>query len=202
MAQRAPPHPILKQHFDSSAVAFTKIDEEIAILQESIRALHAFRNTFTPVYSLPPEVLSRIFSLVRHATSWDMSDKSSTSFKWPVLTSVSQHWRNVAIGSPDLWTHLSNSYPKHVFQEWLQRSKGTPLSIDLYRISPSFAEFITASLPRIRELTFKLSATSWNGLLHSLSFPVKTALVGFRREPVRTHQTPSHTVKSGQFRRL
>ncbi|TFK58923.1 hypothetical protein BDN72DRAFT_806305, partial [Pluteus cervinus] len=114
-------YPVLAQHFDTSEVAFQKIDEEIAALRESIRALSTFRNTFTPVYRLPPEILTRIFSFLGN------SPVKNPSFIWIVATRVSQHWRNVALTSPGLWSHISSSYPKRIREELLDLSKAAPL---------------------------------------------------------------------------
>ncbi|TFK64880.1 hypothetical protein BDN72DRAFT_774062, partial [Pluteus cervinus] len=133
MSQPSPPHPILQQHFDSSQLAFTQIDKEIAVLQESIRILHTFRNTFTPVYRLPPEVLTRIFVLFQHLIGHETYDSESDSAlpQWAIVTRVSQHWRDVAVGCPNLWFHITDAYPKHMISQWLHRSKDIPLSITL-----------------------------------------------------------------------
>ncbi|TFK65489.1 hypothetical protein BDN72DRAFT_773311, partial [Pluteus cervinus] len=121
-------HPVLTQHFDTSDIAFTKIDKEIAALRETIRALHAFRNTFTAVYRLPPEILTRVFSFVQRIRA-DFYSNTPTPLEWVNVTYVSQHWRNVAVGSPTLWSHISSAYPKCAAEEFLWRSKEAPLSI-------------------------------------------------------------------------
>ncbi|TFK65487.1 hypothetical protein BDN72DRAFT_773315, partial [Pluteus cervinus] len=123
------PHPILAQQFESSEIAFIGIDKEIAAMQETIRELRTFRNTFTPSYRLPPEILSRIFSLIRLFSTLVPRSHGLSSLQWVAVTSVSKHWRNVAIRSPELWSHISSSYPKPLLQEWLQRSKASPLSV-------------------------------------------------------------------------
>ncbi|TFK65474.1 hypothetical protein BDN72DRAFT_962488 [Pluteus cervinus] len=151
------PHPILAQHFDSGDVAFAKIDQEIAILEENIRTLRAFRNTFTATYSIPPEVLTRIFSFARRLPGYD----------WIALTHVSQYWRSVALGSPSLWSYISSHYPEHVVNEWLQRSKSAPLTVNLNNIQN--AAFIGESLFRIRELILQLRASCWDELVNTLS---------------------------------
>ncbi|TFK67127.1 hypothetical protein BDN72DRAFT_843438 [Pluteus cervinus] len=165
-------HPILTQRFDTSDIAFTKIDKELAALRDTIRALHAFRNTFTPVYRLPPEILTRIFSFVRHVPKPAFYSNRATPLEWVDVTRVSQHWRNVAIGSPTLWSHISSTYPKRLAEEFLQRSKAAPLSIDMRGPGSQDADqFITPSLFRIRELTLGLSSASWIGLSRNLSSP-------------------------------
>ncbi|TFK67962.1 hypothetical protein BDN72DRAFT_898555 [Pluteus cervinus] len=116
------------QHFDTSDVAFKNIDAEILALKDSIQALLAFRNTFTPVYRLPPEILTRVFCFVQKAYK-NYSSIGDSPFKWLILTHVSQHWRNVALKSPSLWSSISYFYPKHILEEFLQRSKAAPLDV-------------------------------------------------------------------------
>ncbi|TFK65491.1 hypothetical protein BDN72DRAFT_824541, partial [Pluteus cervinus] len=107
-----PPHPILAQRFESSKIAFTEIDNEIAALYERIHALRTYRNSFTPVYRIPPEILTRIFSFAQQWSARSCWDSTRSGLPgWVVVTHVSQYWRSVAIGSPDLWSYISSSYP-------------------------------------------------------------------------------------------
>ncbi|TFK64883.1 hypothetical protein BDN72DRAFT_846210 [Pluteus cervinus] len=163
-----PQHPILQQHFESPQLAFTQINKEIAVLQESIRILRVFRNTFTPVYRLPPEVLIRIFGLVQHFSSDEVINVASPSAfpQWLVVTFVSQHWRDVAVGCPSLWSQITDTFPKHMILEWIRRSKDIPLSITSNPSSITDSQFIGTSLFRIREL--KLKVHTWNGLLSQI----------------------------------
>ncbi|TFK63451.1 hypothetical protein BDN72DRAFT_775890, partial [Pluteus cervinus] len=115
----------MTEQFDTSEAAFAKIDQGIVALRESIRTLHAFRNTFTPVYRLPPEVLARMFYFVQQVPKQERFSRKN--LKWIVVTHVSQHWRDAAIGCPTLWSHISSAYPKLVAHELLHRSKAAPL---------------------------------------------------------------------------
>ncbi|TFK63443.1 hypothetical protein BDN72DRAFT_847610 [Pluteus cervinus] len=167
------PHPILARQFECSEIAFIGIDQEIAALYESIRALRTYRNSFTPVYRLPPEILTRIFSFVRQQSTRSCRDSArSRPPGWIVVTDVSQYWRNVAIGSPDLWSYISSSYPDRAIGRWLQRSKVAPLSVSLGHRSRVNSQLVRIALPRIRELKLEsLTRESWNTLLPDLSFP-------------------------------
>ncbi|TFK64882.1 hypothetical protein BDN72DRAFT_846209 [Pluteus cervinus] len=201
MSRSSPPHPILQQYFSSSQVAFTQIDKEIAVLQESIRVLHAFRNTFTPVDHLPPEVLTRIFSLVKHVPNHEVYHIGSNSVlpQWVVVTRVSQYWRNVAVGCPSLWFHITDTYPRHMIPEWVRRSKDTPLSVTLYESSVAESQFIGPALPRIRELTLELPPTTWNGVAQILSSPAPL-LESFRVTISDSDtQVPLSTVSDNMF---
>lgn len=111
------------------------IDEELAHLQavfiKQTRELRQRRNALTPIYRLPPELLSRIF----FATLTQNQEKKHRSrlnpaarihkgrrngvdnyefSSWPQtrkpdvlpLCHVSQYWRSVALSSPELWNHI------------------------------------------------------------------------------------------------
>ncbi|TFK67135.1 hypothetical protein BDN72DRAFT_843445, partial [Pluteus cervinus] len=165
--------PILTQHFDTNEIAFTEIDKEIKVLKKRVRALHAYRNTFTPVYRLPPEILARIFSFTRyHARTRRIIyyDKPKP-LSWIAVTHISQHWRNIALASPNLWSRISSSYPERIFNEWFRRSKSAALSVHLYKIYPQDARFLGESFFRIQELNLKMGSSSVTTLESSLSSP-------------------------------
>ncbi|TFK65476.1 hypothetical protein BDN72DRAFT_880904 [Pluteus cervinus] len=158
-------HPILTQHFDTSATAFTKIDNEIVVLQDTIRSLYTFRNTFCTVNRLSPEILTRIFSFVQCAYS-----NTERALGWLDVTCVSHHWRNVVLECPRLWSHISSTYPKRLAAECITRSKAASLSLDLRGTGPH-EQLITPLLFRTRELSLQLDSTSWNSLSSKLSSP-------------------------------
>ncbi|TFK63445.1 hypothetical protein BDN72DRAFT_963916 [Pluteus cervinus] len=179
-------HPILTQHFDSSDVAFAQIEKEIAALQEGIRALLGFRNTFTPTYRLPPEILTRVFSFVRYVPQVDESQAKKKLLRWIAVTHVSQHWRNVAIGSPSLWSCICSSYPKRIAEEWLQRSKDAALSFN-WQGTPSLdPQLVSTSLFRTRDLALDLTLNGWKTLLPLLtpSAPLlESLIISFTNNP-------------------
>ncbi|TFK60890.1 hypothetical protein BDN72DRAFT_850181 [Pluteus cervinus] len=182
-----PLHAILTQHFDTSDVAFTKIDGEIASLQENIRALLAFRNTFTLTYRLPPEVLTRIFL---QCTSWPDQYKA---LRWIGITHVSQHWRNVAIGSPRLWSWISNSYPKPIAEE-------APLFLHWRGKSSLGPQFINPSLFRSQSLTFDLESAHWIELSVLTSpAPLLDSFCIMRDGPSHNRNAPTVTISDNLF---
>ncbi|KAH6915978.1 hypothetical protein BKA70DRAFT_1179256 [Coprinopsis sp. MPI-PUGE-AT-0042] len=157
MAQRTmdkplPPHPKLEE--DSSDGSLTaeearrlQIDARIAALEREILVLKAERNSISPIARLPPEIPSRIFVafaslcpepssvLPNHYHSYLSINQTRDSTKertvqWGVLTEVSQHWRDVALGCPQLWSHVA-FHRAGWAKLMLERSKQAPLYINL-----------------------------------------------------------------------
>ncbi|TFK64146.1 hypothetical protein BDN72DRAFT_774909, partial [Pluteus cervinus] len=129
------------------------IDKEIAALFERIRCLYASRNALAPVNSLPAEVLSRIFLLIRNLSS-NHGPYSMKYLDWLQITQVSQHWRQVAIEYASLWTQLPNLCNENFLQLFLARSRACPISIVMHITKNSLPPFRSAltSLFRIQNL--------------------------------------------------
>ncbi|TFK64148.1 hypothetical protein BDN72DRAFT_846858 [Pluteus cervinus] len=150
-----------------------KIDEEIAALFERIRSLSTDRNTLAPVNSLPPEVLGRAFILVRDSSLENTRAGSSKKYlNWLQVTQVSQRWRDVAIGYPDLWTKLP-LHNEQCLKLFLNRSRNSPLSIviPLSKTNISSFHFILQSSSPVRSLSLGTSSQDWNQTISHLRFP-------------------------------
>jgi F-box-like len=114
-----------------------QIDARIAALEREIIALKAERNSISPIARLPPEILSRIFIAFAHLGQEPRSVASSSYYsatcvrtvQWSVLTEVSQHWRDVALGCPQLWSRIG-FHKSGWAQLMLERSKDAPLYIE------------------------------------------------------------------------
>lgn len=111
-----------------------QIDARIAALEREIIALKIERNSISPVARLPPEILSSIFVAFaglnqepRPGPSYYLGESTRT-VPWSVLTEVSQHWRGVALGCPQLWSRIV-FHKSGWAQLMLQRSKDAPLYI-------------------------------------------------------------------------
>ncbi|KAI0263251.1 hypothetical protein BC834DRAFT_785328, partial [Gloeopeniophorella convolvens] len=87
------------------------------------------RDALVPIYTLPPELLARIFHF--HALSHPpLID--GRSLGWIVDTHVCQHWRQVALGDGSLWSDIKGPSAKNRWiPEMVARSKDAPLSISL-----------------------------------------------------------------------
>ena len=94
------------------------IDRDISGLEENIRALKSRRNELSSISRLPAEILCNIFFL---GISWRPGS-------WTNFSQVSQHWRSLALGAPELWTDIPLNYHRWA-QEMLKRSKKAKLTI-------------------------------------------------------------------------
>ncbi|KAF9023323.1 hypothetical protein BDZ89DRAFT_1115099 [Hymenopellis radicata] len=93
-----------------------KLEAKIEVLaadlhsvQEARAATQAFRDAhvaiFPPVHSLPPEIISKIFSLVL-GDGHVVLPACLTTAPWNLLT-VCQYWRNIALSLPCLWSSFN-----------------------------------------------------------------------------------------------
>ncbi|KAG0709335.1 hypothetical protein DFH29DRAFT_1075038 [Suillus ampliporus] len=106
--------------------AQTEIDNELVALEERMRTLRMRRNSFSPISSIPPEILGAIF--VHHAHHMQLlhAADSHAVLSWLIVGHVCRHWRDVALGTPELWaTPFLNS--SKGTEEMLMRSKMAPL---------------------------------------------------------------------------
>ncbi|KAG8782529.1 hypothetical protein FRC12_020696 [Ceratobasidium sp. 428] len=111
-------------------------------LRESLAFLRRTRNisqNIVPINRLPAEVLSRVFEC---ATSQqyciDPTNFDLRLSPLAVLPSVCASWRQVALDTPPLWTHLDLSgenslYTVNRVALWLQRARHAPLHLHFKR---------------------------------------------------------------------
>ncbi|TFK64141.1 hypothetical protein BDN72DRAFT_881674 [Pluteus cervinus] len=128
------------------------------------------RDALVPIDSLPPEILSRIFLLLRNAFL-----KYTSSFKvfldWLPIVQVSQHWRQVALDCADLWSELPCN--KNLLPLFLARSRTCPVSLSVMTSERNIPSIISAlqSLPRIRRLQALMRLEAWNTIMSGLRLP-------------------------------
>ncbi|KAJ7493170.1 hypothetical protein B0H11DRAFT_951134 [Mycena galericulata] len=142
-----------------------KLDAKIDALKSLLRAadiqwkrvkarLDAYKY---PVFTLPNEIVSEIFSHVLPVYPGCPPAVSPT-----LLSSVCRKWREIALSTPNLWRAISITIPmdSHIFESkwrlletWLARSRKSPLSINLAddrhaeALDSEIAPFIQAILP-------------------------------------------------------
>jgi len=111
-----------------SSRAQTEIDAELTALKEIMRSLRTRRNSLSPISSIPPEILGAIF--VHHDQEMQLlyDPDDFTVRSWPIVAHICRHWREVALGTPELWaTPFLNS--SRATEEMLMRSKMVPLNL-------------------------------------------------------------------------
>lgn len=134
---------ILNLHKDS-AQGFELRHAAVLNVHEEIAQLRSTHSLVAPINSLPPELLNIVFSLAGN-------DLVS-------VTHVCQHWRDVALHTPGLWTHVGHTSPEGV-KTYLRRSKGLPLDISLTVLEiPTLAtlQALTTEIHRTRSLRVTL----------------------------------------------
>jgi len=140
------------------------IDLEISQHEKCIQELKTRRNTFAPISCLPPEVLCRVFLLVRDsALAWN-------PVTWIKVTHTSRYWRNVALNSPSLWTLLPLENPWWT-REMLKRSKMASLIVKANVLNRSNSSAVNTKvalshISRIKELS--LNSPEAEGTLQNI----------------------------------
>ncbi|KAG8685414.1 hypothetical protein FRC08_013125 [Ceratobasidium sp. 394] len=135
-------------HQHSRELVLSAIDTELSTLKEEERIQKAHqvlvdarnRSKMTaPIYSLPPELLTRIFL---EAACHHAHDESKRPTKFPsnptTLSAVCRLWRNMAINCRSLWSHLdilidvNGCQPRYPpSQLWIDRLQGMPLRVHI-----------------------------------------------------------------------
>ncbi len=119
------PHEIPHEGDKFARAARQKIDEDIHQLRLEIQLLRRRRNELSPTYALPPEVVSKIFILLR---DWCMGGYRGDQIQWIRVGHVSHYWREVALACPSLWSIPVFTHPD-LAEEMIHRSKTVPLTI-------------------------------------------------------------------------
>ncbi|KAJ3517652.1 hypothetical protein NMY22_g13917 [Coprinellus aureogranulatus] len=97
-------------------------------LRCEIRALKRSINMKATVTGhLPPEILANIF--LAYSSSC-LTGPEQPRYPWIRVTHVCRHWRTVALDCSSMWSTIVSARPDLV-DVLLQRSRGTPLSVDL-----------------------------------------------------------------------
>ncbi|KAI0367433.1 hypothetical protein BV20DRAFT_565761 [Pilatotrama ljubarskyi] len=106
-------------------------EHSLSCIRAKIEALSTY---LVPAFRLPPEVLVLIFKAGGRMPHDGPVTESSIPRPFPlVVASVSRQWREIAIGTPDLWTNIVIKHPRPY--GWvplcLQRSCGHPVNITI-----------------------------------------------------------------------
>jgi hypothetical protein len=141
-----------------------QLQQKIQELQGRRRKLRTTMNAnHDPfVLKLPPEVASHIFllSMGERDTREVSGDGLPTPF---LLGAVCRGWRHLARSTPHLWSRLAFVLPKskkstimkslpHLVTDWLERSGGLPLTLDISYRGPRDSPPEVGSVPVINAL--------------------------------------------------
>ncbi|TDL30146.1 ARM repeat-containing protein [Rickenella mellea] len=109
---------------------------------------------------LPPEILVSVFEA--GMTTWH---DSRNPYPWQLrVSSVSRHWRELAISTPQMWAKIhidsrDTSHPEWL-PVWIERSAAYPLDIsldlklyDAYQLEQSFKEHVFPQILRWRRVS-------------------------------------------------
>ena len=112
------------------------IDAEIKSLEESILTLKQRRNALAPISSLPIEVISTIFSILRVPVAQSPLTLTALSenpgnLPWFRISHVCHHWREIALDQPLFWSHLRlTNFSSAGVGEMLARAKMVPIYLE------------------------------------------------------------------------
>ncbi|KAF8256844.1 hypothetical protein EI94DRAFT_1762422 [Lactarius quietus] len=161
------------------------IDTEIESLEGSIRALRHRRNALAPVSSLPTEVISTIFSLVRAASAslpFILGEKPDR-LAWLRVAHVCHQWREIALNHSLFWSHIDfTTVSSAGAAEILTRAKKVPLHLKADVLSGRwddarfsvFRKQLQDHISHIRHLDLGAEPIDFNWTLHGLTSPAPT----------------------------
>ena len=130
----------------TSAASLIAWDEELELLRRLMFAARVRRNGSSPTGALPPEVLARIFELLSEGQIYDSYSKKD--WRFTTVSSVCSRWRQIALTTPSLWTHL-DPWSRPPWEILLSRSGNGFVPVgDITRVYRSTSRFTDANSDR------------------------------------------------------
>ncbi|TCD68949.1 hypothetical protein EIP91_009339 [Steccherinum ochraceum] len=132
-------------------------------------------NALVPAAIAPPEILAAIFRLyVDYALSTLSSGRWPFSpFKWIVgITHTCRYWREVALGTPTLWTHIAvDVCTVDVIKAFVERSGTAPLTVEAGfqedEIPVDRLRALQPAIRRVQKLQLQLPRAQYRDLVGS-----------------------------------
>ncbi|TEB25925.1 hypothetical protein FA13DRAFT_1796022 [Coprinellus micaceus] len=137
------------------------IEQQRGQLMAALQYLDSCLNALSPVNALPIELLSRIFALnaaiVMEAVSG--APQRKRSLERIRIAHVCRHWREVALGSAELWSNILFTRRK-IAELMLKRSNSAPLTIALRQVDTHCSLFyfmllLTTTFPVLEKLNLR-----------------------------------------------
>ncbi|KAI0330911.1 hypothetical protein GY45DRAFT_1323043 [Cubamyces sp. BRFM 1775] len=116
---------------DALSSARKALEDQIASHIDAIVGLKGRLNNMAPAFCLPPEILSEIFTFVAidaYESRQRPQHPRIQSYQWLSVTYVCRAWREIALNTPRLWSHIVLTSSK-IVPEIISRSKKAPLWI-------------------------------------------------------------------------
>jgi len=138
----------------SRTAAVSAIDKEIDAARRLVQSLLSRRNAMTPISTLPPELLARIF---RFLILGDLASFGVPTTGWFEATHVCRHWRQVALDDSSLWARVTGFSPS---PEWISqtlvRARNAPLDINLVGVpNPELLSKFPPHISHTRQLRLR-----------------------------------------------
>ncbi|KAF7794980.1 hypothetical protein EIP86_006123 [Pleurotus ostreatoroseus] len=142
-----------------------EIDRKATSLLKHIRFI---RNATQPIMRLPREVFAIIFKIVQesHLNKHRDDEEDDPSRKWMRMAHVCQHWRDIVLSCPALWSDILLSINRKCgrssvgcFRFFLHNARQTSLRVILEPVvnEGPYAAAILQHLASFRELVFRHS---------------------------------------------
>ncbi|KAJ7660786.1 hypothetical protein DFH06DRAFT_1472092 [Mycena polygramma] len=142
---------------EADRVRVAEIGAQIMELERSLAELYTEKasaqerlDSYTyPVLTLPNELIADIF--LHFLPVYPLCPPLTGRLSPTLLTQICRRWREVALGTPELWRALSLSYKAtptknevQILHLWLNRSRSCPLSVKFYCILGEAFEALAA----------------------------------------------------------
>ncbi|TFK61083.1 hypothetical protein BDN72DRAFT_965371 [Pluteus cervinus] len=135
---------------DFQETSISKVDDQIQTLRCYLQKLLIARNALAPIHRLPPDILLEIFAIF-YARLPTWHDLSMLRLTW-----VSHHWRELALGTPTLWSDVSTPHLSAA-KWWLARTGSAPLSVRLLNVTKKVIVPVIPELQFILEQIHRIS---------------------------------------------
>ncbi|KAJ7909672.1 hypothetical protein B0H13DRAFT_2330127 [Mycena leptocephala] len=164
------------------------LEAQISHLQRSLSALREEKTLAQerlgsykyPVLELPNEIVSDIF--MHFLPFYHLFPPLIGLLSPTLLTQICRRWREIALGTPALWSTITSYHPSidipfdlaiHAFDAWLKRSRCCPVSsrFDANESQMDVAEFLAMVVPHRARLEH-LKLSSWRSYLPILDGPM------------------------------
>ncbi|VDB83448.1 unnamed protein product [Peniophora sp. CBMAI 1063] len=136
---------LVDSHFAESALPHAPrerqlqhMDSELADIQQALLRARRLRNRKSAICALPAEILAMIFECLE--PDWpplrEQSQMRNPCFfaGWMCVTHVCSLWRDVALGTPSLWSkpliNMAMIHPRYI-PDFLSRTRGATLNLGL-----------------------------------------------------------------------